>query len=161
MKTDRLLLECINKGIIASLEKETFAREAIEVGTNDDEIPLLGELITHLERYETPNLSDSLSEIALENLLGSLSEYFEVSDVFRHGYNLDAAREKLEDLVTEKLASWHITPTAEMLDEIVDAYELRDRMQDLLESDESDYSPSHGSNRLEIESIDDLFQRDR
>jgi hypothetical protein len=157
----RILLRCISKGIIAAAETEKFALGAIQAGVNDDEIPLLGELISTLGSDEADTLSDSFSEIALENVISSLTEYFDESDVFRHGYNLDKSREQLEDLIEKKFTSWHITPTAELLDTIVDAYDLNDRMQDFFASDESDYSPTQASNRVEIESIDDLFQRDR
>lgn len=157
----RFVIECINKRIIAPSETEKFTLEAIEIGANDEEISLLGELILHLEPFEVPTLSDSFAEIALENVLSSLGEYFDESDVFRYGYDLETAQERLENLVTEKLTSWHINPTAEMLDEIIDAYDLSDRMQDHLESYESGFSPSQASNRLDIESIDDLFQRDK
>jgi ABC-type oligopeptide transport system ATPase subunit len=157
----RLLLDCINKGIIVPQEVEEFALEALQIGAGNDEVSLISELILQLERHEIYTLSDIFSEVAVKNLLDSLGEYFDTSDVFRHGYNLEAAQERLEELVTEQLTTWNITPTAEMLDEIVDAYDLRDRMQDFLGSDESGYSPSRGSSKLEIESIDDLFQRDR
>ncbi|SDS62730.1 hypothetical protein SAMN05216496_2023 [Pseudomonas sp. Z003-0.4C(8344-21)] len=132
----------------------------MQVGANDEEIELLGELITHFEPSEATTLSDTFAETALDNVLSSLGEYFEERDVFRYGYDLDSSQEQLENLVTEKFATWHITPTAEMFDEIVDAYDLKDRMQDFLASNDSGYSPSRASSKLDIESIDDLFQRD-
>ncbi|WP_426619477.1 restriction endonuclease [Pseudomonas rustica] len=156
----RLLLDCIKQGIIAPIDAEAFALEAMQVGANDEEIELLGELITHFEPSEATTLSNTFAETALDNVLSSLGEYFEERDVFRYGYDLDSSQEQLENLVTEKFATWHITPTAEMFDEIVDAYDLKDRMQDFLASNDSGYSPSRASSKLDIESIDDLFQRD-
>lgn len=157
----RILLQCVSKGIIAAAETKTFALEAIQAGVNDAEMPMLGELIATLDSEEADTLSNSFAETALENVISSLNEYFDESDVFRHGHNLDKSQEQLEDLIEKKLTSWHITPTAELLDTIVDAYDLDDRMQDFFAPDEFDYSPSQTSNSLEIESIDDLFQRDR
>lgn len=156
-----VLLECINKGIIDPRETEDFVSEAIQIGANDDEIPLLGELILHLERSEVHTLSDRFAEIAQDNLLGSLSEYFDESDVFRYGYNLEASQRRLEDMVTDKFTSWHIIPSEEMIDGIIDAYDLEDRLQDFLASDDEQYSSSRASDSFDITGIDDLFQRDR
>lgn len=156
-----ILLECISKGLLDPRKTEDFAMEAILIGANDSEIPLLGQLVLLLEHNEIYALSDRFAEIAQDNLLGSLGEYFDESDVFRYGYDLEASERRLEDLVTDKFSTWNINPTAEMIEGIIDAYDMKDRMQDFFASDEEHYSQTRTSNSFDVADIDDLFQRDR
>lgn len=156
-----VLLECISKGLIPPRESEEFAMEAINIGASDEEMPLLGKLITLLESDGVHTLSDELAEVAQYNLLHSLTEYFDESDVFRYGYDLESSQNCLEDLIVDKFSSWNITPTEAMIDDIIDAYDVKDRIQDFLASQEQQYSSSHSPNSFDVTDIDELFQRDR
>jgi hypothetical protein len=55
-----------------------------------------------------------------------------------------------------------LRPTPNFIDEMVDAYELSDRMKNFFEPQNSYHPPSRPAQKIiDIASIDDLFQRDR
>ncbi|WP_081322801.1 restriction endonuclease [Pseudomonas parafulva] len=155
-----LLLEAIARNVTTPKDIENFVAEAVQIGANDDELPLLAELVFILQQSGIDTVTDIFAEIVQENLLASLSEYFEESDVFRHGYDFDASQSRLAELIVDRLANWHVEASDEMIDHIIDAYDIKERMNDFFASNEY-YRPTEmSSTNYEISDVDDLFERD-
>lgn len=155
-----LLLKAIARNATTPKDTENFVSEAVQIGANNDELPLLGELVLKLQQCGIDTVTDTFAEVAQDSLLGSLSEYFEESDVFRHGYDFDASQSRLADLIVDRLASWHVEASDEMIDHIIDAYDIKERMNDFFASNEYYRTTEISSTNYEISDVDDLFERD-
>ncbi|WP_447741796.1 nSTAND3 domain-containing NTPase [Pseudomonas laurentiana] len=158
----QVLHEALNQNILEATDVEAFLVEAVQVGASDDEMPHLAELVAELEDKGCYSASEGLADICVESMVSSMSDYFEESNVFRYGYDLQAARRRLEDLISDKYNTWRINPTDDMIQAVIDAYELKDRMDEYFASESTEY---HSSTRatpiFDIVGIDDLFQRDK
>ena len=65
-------------------------------------------------------------------------------------------------MIQEKFTSWQIAPTDAMVDEIVDAFDVHERIRNYFQDEDQHYiSPRSEQSMLETMSIDNLFSRDR
>ncbi|WPO97499.1 hypothetical protein SFA35_12505 [Pseudomonas sp. HR96] len=141
---------------------EAFTLKVISVGVGDDELPALGELVAKLEIDNVFQASEPFSDLAYNYICDGLDDIFSEGDVFTNGDDYYAACKKLGAMIEDKFASWQIAPSRAMVDEIVDAFDVRDRMKNYFDDSNSHYTSRAAEPRLlETMSIDDLFSRDR
>lgn len=158
----RVLQAALHRGFVEPQNFLSFIEDAIELGANDSELPLLGELVADLEFADIHTATDAFVELAQAHMADSLDDIFDEGDIFYYGDDLATARKELERLIEGKLTTWNISPTPNFIDEMVDAYELSDRMKNFFEPQNSYHPPSRPTQKIiDIASIDDLFQRDR
>jgi hypothetical protein len=158
----RLVKTAFDLEIIPLDDLLKFTLKVIDFGVGSEELPALGELVAKLEINEILEASEPYSDLAFNFIYDGLDDMFDDGDVFTNGDNYSAACKQLTHMIQEKFTSWQIAPTDAMVDEIVDAFDVRERMRNYFEDADQHYtSPRAEQNMLETMSIDDLFSRDR
>ncbi|WP_253276246.1 hypothetical protein, partial [Pseudomonas syringae] len=157
-----LVKTAFEEDIMSIDELEVFTLKVISVGVGDDELPALGELVAKLEIDNVFQASEPFSDLAYNCICDGLDDIFSEGDVFTNGDDYYAACKQLGAMIEDKFASWQIAPSRAMIDEIVDAFDVRDRMKNYFDDSNSHYTTRPAEPRLlETLSIDDLFSRDR
>ncbi len=158
-----LIKKSVELEIITLEELLPFTLKVIDFGVGIAELPTLGELVFKLGFEGFDEASEPFCNFAHSFMCDALDELFEEDEVFTNGDDYSAARKQLEHLIQEKFYSWEIAPTDAMVDEVVDAFDIIERMRNHFETDDDEHyvSPQAAQNTLELMSIDDLFSRDR
>ncbi|MNY30765.1 hypothetical protein D3C86_1648910 [compost metagenome] len=158
----RLIKKSFGFELIPLEELQKFVLKVINFGVGSEELPALGELVAELELNEIHDATEPFSTLAHNFMYDGLDDMFDDGAVFTNGDDYSAACKQLEHMIQDKFTSWQITPTNAMIDEIVDAFDVRERMRNYFEDADQHYiSPRVEPNQLETMSIDDLFSRDR
>lgn len=158
----RLIKTSFGFELIPLEELQKFVVKVITFGVGSEELPVLGELVAELELNEIHDATEPLSTLAHHFMYDALDDMFDDGDVFTNGDDYSAACKQLEHMIQDKFTSWQIAPSNAMIDEIVDAFDVRERMRNYFEDADQHYiSPRAEPKQLETMSIDDLFSRDR
>ncbi|WP_147464157.1 hypothetical protein [Pseudomonas syringae group genomosp. 3] len=156
------LADAIDDEIIQASSLTDFILEIISFGSRESELAALGSLVNSLEVNDITDATMPFADLAYNFMDESLDELFEESEVFGDGEDLDASKRNLINMIDDKFTSWNVSPSNEMIDQIVDTYDLSTRMKRYFDEDERNYvSPRVEQNKVEVLDIDDLFSRDR
>lgn len=156
------LADAIDDEIIPASSLINFVLEAINREVPEKELSALGGLVRSLEASGITEATEPFADLAYTTISESLDEMFVESEVFVNGYDLTAANRALTNMIDDMFSSWHVSPSNALIDGIVDAYDLPNRMKRFFEEEEDNYvSPRAEQNRLEALDIDDLFSRER
>lgn len=156
-----VIIDALEIKLISPDDIEAFTLEALDWGVTEKEIPLLGNLIYHLEGENTEYANERFEELAKEHMLDSLDHMFEEYDIFQDSEDLSRAEYNLKSRVADKLRQWKVLNTEDVIEEVVDTYELSDRMYNYFNPSHTYTSSPTAERKVESASIIDLFQRDR
>ncbi|RII76604.1 nSTAND3 domain-containing NTPase [Pseudomonas monteilii] len=155
------VVDAIDCEIISADSALDLALQAIQYGVNGSELPALGNLVATLEINGVKEITEPFTNFAHEFISNSLDEMFDESDIFIGGDDLSAAEKRLKEKIHDKFTSWQAEPTSAMVDELVDAYDVRVRMLGYFYVNEVSFTPPQAEqNRLEAMDIDDLFSKE-
>jgi adenylate kinase family enzyme len=138
----------------------SFTTAVIDYGMGKDELPALGELVTVLEPNGIEQVSERHMDYAHQLFLDAAPEFFDDSDIFSSGEDYWAARRQLEAVIKDTYTTWRIEPTDAMIEEVVDAFDISERMSSYFQNEEEYVSPRTAQNWDETMTIDELFFRD-
>lgn len=156
----RLLLEAISFGIIRAADTEEYVLDVLEIDSDFENIDPLAELVKLLATENIHSVKKGFSHLAVHRLNLCLFDYVDDHTLFKAGYDLTAAEEKLNSLVHETLKDWGIMPTNEMITTVCEGLDLEHRMLDYF-TDEDGYHFHHPSiDESDAIDIDDLFQKE-
>jgi len=157
----RLVKRAFDLEIIPLDDLLEFTLKIISFGVKSDELPALGELVAQLEINEILEASEPYADLAYNFMYDRLDDMFEDGEVFTNGDDYSAACKQLTHMIQEKFTSWQIAPTDAVVDEMVDAFDVPERMRNYFQDADQPYtSPRAEQSMLETMSIDDLFSRD-
>ncbi|WP_409319955.1 restriction endonuclease [Pseudomonas putida] len=157
----RILLEAIRFKVITPIEAEPYALLIVESSSEFEDVAAIAEIIQQLERNGIHTASKGFTGLAVMHLSICLFEHFDDTTIFHAGYDLTAGTLRLRNLIQEKLASWGVSPTPALINEVIDDHDIEERMLEYF-TDGHEASP-YGWTAEEEQSIDidDLFQRER
>ena len=157
-----LILSAIEMGFTQPTLVECFALSAMRVPANDRELPHLGAIVNYLERHNMHEASEPFADLARDYLLDAIDEVFDESEIFGGGDSISEARSNLQTCISQHLLNWGISHNTEIIHVISEHYDIANRIEKYFEPQEDQPMRSHSmQQRMEIDSIDDLFQRDR
>lgn len=156
-----LVVKAANLSLIRPDSLLTFTMKVIGFGMGREELQELGKLVATLEANDIYDASEPLLNYAHQLLLDATPDVFDDGDVFVGGDNYSNARSRLTILIKETYTSWQLEPTDAMIEEIIDAFNISDRLMHYFEADEQEYvSPRAAQHWEETMTIDQLFSRD-
>lgn len=157
-----LLLFGIDLGLTQTTLVEKFAISAMRVPANDRELPHLGAIVNYLERHNMYAASEPFAELAQNYLLDAIDEVFDESEIFGGSDNVSTARSNLQACISQYLANWGISHNLEIIHVVSEHYDISTRIEKYFEPQDDQPMRSHFAQQtIDIDSIDDLFQRDR
>ncbi|MEN5107331.1 hypothetical protein ABE521_00510 [Pseudomonas sp. TWI672] len=157
-----LIQRAVTLSLVSMTELLAFTLKTIHFGIGSEELPILGDLVATLEVNDIDTASEPFTTLAHNYVCDALDDMFEEDHVFANSDSSWDARRQLERMITEKFNSWHIEPSDAMIDEIVDAFDISERMRHYFREENHRYiSPKAAQNRLDAINVDDLFSRDR
>ena len=140
-----------------------FVEAACENNPMSTELEQLSELVSCLDKNTSEPLMALLGEAAVAYLTNSVHDEFSDEDVFSlvgpgESYEAECI---LQGLIEEKLTHFGVTASESSIELIVEAFDVRDRMNEYFK--ESDYDSDHRVSAADtyIDEIDDLFERSR
>ncbi|WP_230381788.1 hypothetical protein [Pseudomonas fulva] len=158
----RLTQWAVSLSIVTLSELLAFTMKTINFGIGSEELPILGDLVATLEANDIDTASEPFTSFAHTYICDALDDMFEDDHVFANSESSWDARRQLERMITEKFNSWQIEPSDAMIDEIVDAFDISERMRHYFRAEDHRYiSPQTAQNRSDAINVDDLFSRDR
>lgn len=158
----RLIQRAASLELVTLSELLAFTLKTIHFGIGSEELPILGDLVAALEVNEIKTASEPFATLAHNFICDAIDDMFEDDHVFSNGDDSWEARRQLERMITDKFNSWQIEPSDAMIDEIVDAFDISERMRHYFRAEDHRYiSPQAAQNRSDAMNVDDLFSRDR
>lgn len=158
----KVLLAALRANFIKPTDLITTIREATVFGATESELELLGTMIGKLELHDIYDVSQEYYLFVKHLVSNDLDGLIDDTDLFYYGSDLHRAHRELDRLITKKLLAWGVEATQEMLEEIVDGYDLEERMYSYFASQCEEEHPQPFALQTDDKAdVDDLFQRDR
>lgn len=155
---------CLANLLVTQDEVAKFLGEAVELSPDSTELPILSDLIRHLDEDRAQHLWPALEEAAVAYFTDAVHDEFPDEDVFRAvepGDTRDAER-NLSQMVEGKLEALGIPITDSAVELVMDAFDVSGRMDDYFRPE---YDDDHREHRTfsgpQADAIDDLFDRTR
>jgi adenylate kinase family enzyme len=159
----KVIVTAINLGLTSPEKVKDFVSDAFKNSATSVELPLLGDLIYHLEHNGIHDLSERFADLAYDCLTDSIDDYFDLSDIVRDGFDLYNAKETLRNRIEEYLDEWRVSSFRDdVISNVTEHYNLERKIERHYEPREF-YPRNHPStqSKVEIDGIDDLFERDQ
>ena len=156
-----LILSAIDLGLTQPTLVERFALSAMRVPANDRELPHLGAIVNYLERNNMDEASEPFADLARDYLLDAIDDAFDESEIFGASDSISEARDNLRIFISQYLSGWGISNHSEIVDVISEQYNISSRIERYFEPQDDQPMRSRSMQQgIDIDSIDDLFQRD-
>ncbi|WP_454740214.1 nSTAND3 domain-containing NTPase [Cupriavidus necator] len=161
-ETARFLAAAGRTSRVSSGTLAGFIAQACEQRPSPAEFKQLSQLSAFLSPSELAHAATLIEEAAVAYLADAVYDELEDQDVFEHvdgPHESHVAQRNLKRLVEQKFGEFGIDPAKASVEEVVDAYDLRERMSEYFRA-EDDHVPHRGRRTdAYLDDIDDLFDR--